>query len=280
MAEPTDAPPDRPRSVLEEEREFFLRSLHDLEAERAAGDIDETDFAALRDDYTVRAAEVLRQLDALGAMPTPEPPPPARRSRGRGARAGIAPAGSGRTRGRPTLARSTLARPTLALGALAVVLVLGGITWAVSAAAGVRLPGDGVSGGSSASRIQGLLLQAQTAVGNSQPVAAVKAYETVIAADPTNAEALTGEGLVLVQTGRTSGRADLVDLGEARLARAEKVAPTYAPAFGNLGEILFSQGRYAESIPQLRAYQRLAPPSSQPVTIGRELIIARARAGS
>lgn len=50
--------------MLEEEREFFLRSLRDLEAERAAGDIDELDYASLRDDYTVRAAEVLRQLAA------------------------------------------------------------------------------------------------------------------------------------------------------------------------------------------------------------------------
>jgi tetratricopeptide (TPR) repeat protein len=53
------------RSVLEEEREFFLRSLRDLEAERDAGDIDDVDYRSLRDDYTVRAAEVVRRLAAL-----------------------------------------------------------------------------------------------------------------------------------------------------------------------------------------------------------------------
>ncbi len=49
---------------LEEERDFLLKSLEDLEAERAAGDISEADYVSLRDDYTARAAEVLRALDA------------------------------------------------------------------------------------------------------------------------------------------------------------------------------------------------------------------------
>ncbi|HEY1732847.1 MAG TPA: hypothetical protein VGG23_00270, partial [Acidimicrobiales bacterium] len=77
----SSAPPQagsggRSRSVLEEEREFFLRSLRDLEAERAAGDIDEVDYLALRDDYTVRAAHILRQLaflDGHGPDPDREP---------------------------------------------------------------------------------------------------------------------------------------------------------------------------------------------------------------
>ena len=41
---------------LEEEREFLLRSLRDLEREREAGDIDDDDYRTLHDDYTARAA--------------------------------------------------------------------------------------------------------------------------------------------------------------------------------------------------------------------------------
>src|SRR5205807_2391199 len=48
---------------LEEEREFLLRSLRDLEREREAGDIEEGDYRTLRDDYTARAAAVLRSID-------------------------------------------------------------------------------------------------------------------------------------------------------------------------------------------------------------------------
>lgn len=51
-------------AALEEERDFLLASLDDLERERAAGDVDDVDYATLRDDYTARAAEVLRAIDA------------------------------------------------------------------------------------------------------------------------------------------------------------------------------------------------------------------------
>jgi hypothetical protein len=50
-------------AVLEEERRFLLRSLRDLEREREAGDVDDVDYEALKDGYTVRAAAVLRQID-------------------------------------------------------------------------------------------------------------------------------------------------------------------------------------------------------------------------
>ena len=50
-------------AALEQHRDFLLASLDDLERERAAGDIDEADYEALRDDYTARAAAVLRALE-------------------------------------------------------------------------------------------------------------------------------------------------------------------------------------------------------------------------
>jgi len=46
------------------EKEFLLRSLRDLEDERAAGDIDDDDYATLKQDYTARAAAVLKALRA------------------------------------------------------------------------------------------------------------------------------------------------------------------------------------------------------------------------
>ena len=47
-----------------EERDFLLASLDDLEAEYAAGDLDDDDYAALKADYTTRAARVIRELEA------------------------------------------------------------------------------------------------------------------------------------------------------------------------------------------------------------------------
>src|SRR5262245_30925183 len=58
----TAVDPDRLAS-LEEERTFLLRSLRDLDAEHAVGDVDDDDYATLRDGYTKRAADVLREID-------------------------------------------------------------------------------------------------------------------------------------------------------------------------------------------------------------------------
>jgi tetratricopeptide (TPR) repeat protein len=70
---------DADQGPLEEQRDFLLRSLDDLEREHDAGDIDEADYEALRDDYTMRAAAVLRSLDAHAALQT-EPAGPKRRT--------------------------------------------------------------------------------------------------------------------------------------------------------------------------------------------------------
>ncbi len=59
---------------LEEERRFLLRSLVDLEREHDAGDVDDADYQTLKDGYTVRAAAVLRQIEAGTAEPPPERP--------------------------------------------------------------------------------------------------------------------------------------------------------------------------------------------------------------
>ena len=59
---------------LEEERRYLLRSLKDLESERAAGDVDEVDYETLKNGYTVRAASVLRQIEDGRRALAPKPP--------------------------------------------------------------------------------------------------------------------------------------------------------------------------------------------------------------
>ncbi len=61
---------------LESERDFLLRSIADLETEREAGNLDEDRYRALKDDYTARAAAVLRSIEeGRDAMPAPAPVP-------------------------------------------------------------------------------------------------------------------------------------------------------------------------------------------------------------
>ena len=61
-------------ALLEEERRFLLGSLRDLEREHDAGDVDDVDYQTLKDGYTVRAAAVLRQIEAGRARLAPKPP--------------------------------------------------------------------------------------------------------------------------------------------------------------------------------------------------------------
>src|SRR3546814_7205783 len=67
----TMAERDRPTALdpasleaLEDQRDFLLSSLEDLERARAAGDVDDTDYQTLKDDYTARAASVIRSIEA------------------------------------------------------------------------------------------------------------------------------------------------------------------------------------------------------------------------
>ena len=72
--------PDAEREQLEQERDFLLRSLDDLELEHESGGIDDESYAELHDDYTARAAAAIRALrDGVDNRPEPAPPVPAKR---------------------------------------------------------------------------------------------------------------------------------------------------------------------------------------------------------
>jgi hypothetical protein len=65
--------PDR-LADLQDEREFLLRSLDDLDDEYDAGNLDDDEYERLRDDYTARAAAVIRAI-RTGLVVRPEAPP-------------------------------------------------------------------------------------------------------------------------------------------------------------------------------------------------------------
>ena len=50
---------------LQEQREFLLKSLRDLEQEHKFGDLDDQDYESLRKDYVSRTALVIKR--AFGA---------------------------------------------------------------------------------------------------------------------------------------------------------------------------------------------------------------------
>jgi cytochrome c-type biogenesis protein CcmH/NrfG len=222
----TDAKTDTGQERLEAERDFLLRSLDDLEAERAAGGIDDASYQRLHDDYTARAAAVIRALrDGAEAR----------------AREGD---GHGRRR-------------VLLIGAVVVFAALAGV--ALASALGARLPGQTSSGNTPAVRssatpasttrqrrqqleaavarnpndIASRLLLAEFLEAESDPAGALQQYDAILKIDPTNAVAEAQAGRLLYVTAQAappSQAADLVTRARLRLDHAIELNPQYADA--------------------------------------------------
>lgn len=171
---------DRSVAALEEERDFLLASLDDLEREHEAGDVDDADYAALRADYTKRTAVVLRSLESKQVR-VAEP-----RSSNRWSRIGW-------------------------VGALVVFGVLAGVL--VARSSGSRGAGE-VTGDVTAST-RTLLFEAGQAGAVGDWDTAIDRYSAVLDIEPSNEEAWTYRGWMRRNAGDDEGALD--DLDEAVL---------------------------------------------------------------
>jgi tetratricopeptide (TPR) repeat protein len=207
---------------LEEERAFLLKSLDDLESERAAGDLDEHDYETLKDDYTRRAVTVLRAIEAGKAKLAPP-----RRSPGRTA---------------------------LIVGAVAAVALVAGLVMA--RAAGLRLPGESASGTISQNS-NSLLVEARGLLASGDAVEAIRLYDEVLTLQPDNPEALAYRGWLLYQT----GEAELMAEGKELIARAVVADAAYPDAHFFLGFVRREDGDLEGALEEWDAYLALDPPA-------------------
>lgn len=226
--------PDAPSTTegLEEERDFLLRSLDDLERERGAGDIDDADYRALKDDYTARAAAVLKALDdgrATAAAPQP---------------------------------RSPAWKVVAVVAAIAVFAGLAGLL--VARSSGSRAPGQTVTGGAPLTVSQ----QVQAAIakaGKGDVLESVQALDKILKAHPGNAEALTYKGWILYQAGKQGDSAELRTAGYGTLAQAVKADPKYPDTHIFLAVVLRDQGLPQDALRELDTYVKLNGGQSMPL---------------
>ena len=216
------------RAELEEERRFLLDSLRDLEREHDAGDLGEDDYTTLRDDYTARAASVLRALEAGSRPPSREPRAPARSG------------GRSRRRGR-----------IVVVAAIAAVAVVAGVSVAAFSGQRVDMPTAAEPPSSATARH---LVNAQRLEAEGKAVEALKEYDEAIKADGSNVVALTYRGWLLA-------RAGLTDPALASLDRALAVNPGYPDAHFFRGMVLY-QGRNdaAGAVAEFETYLASNPP--------------------
>jgi tetratricopeptide (TPR) repeat protein len=215
---------------LEEQRDLLLKSLRDLDAERAAGEMGDDDYQSLKDEYTARAAAVLRAIEASrsrGPRPTAERTsgPRPRTGRGEADRQGPGRPRHGRQGTSVRRQRSLAVTLGVALAIVAVAAV------SVVVFAGGRDPGQPVTGsvpGSSSDRIaEALSLETE-----GRAVDALKLYDEVLREEPGNVEALAYRGWLLK-------RAGLPDKALESLDRAVAADPTFPDAHFFRGMVLY-----------------------------------------
>ena len=220
------------RRTLEEERAFLLQSLRDLDVEHAAGELDDADHAALRDEYTAKAANVLRRLEQ------PDTPLP------------------GASGGQDTRPRRIAKRGKIVAGVLALAVVSGGAGYAVAQSSGERLAGDQVTGELPEGSVD-RITKAQLLVRDGEILEAIKVYDELLADDPGNPVALAERGWLLVQVGEPT----LVDRGLASIDRAIAAEPTYADAHFFRGMTLWrAKGDPAQAVGAFQAAIDTGPP--------------------
>ncbi len=221
------------RKSLEAEQSFLLTSIADLEAEFAAGDIEEPDYQELKADYTVRTARVARQLRGVENEPPPAPRSPSRR------RAWVA--------------------------GLVVFGLLAG--WLLATSVGERGLNGQITGSIELSPRE-QVLECQTMGFQGQLVESFGCFDEVLARDSENAEALTYRGWFGVlasgsaqQAGEDDIAAELLATAGVNLDRAVESDPSYPDARAFRMVVLERLGRIDEACEDAEALIDLQPPA-------------------
>ncbi len=227
---------------LEAERDFLLQSLDDLDAEHAAGNVDDETFETLHDDYTARTAAVVRALrDGVDTRPTAPP--------------------------------MSTGRRLLAIGGVVVFAAVAAIS--LAAALGVRLPGQEVTGSLNQTNAQTVaqqqaaklqkaaaaqpndaaaqLASARNLYATGQYAKALPAYSAAAKLAPADAESRAYIGWILYL-------ANLPGQAAPRLQEAETLNAAYPDTHFFQGMVLLNYDHQAgEAVLEFQKYLALAP---------------------
>ena len=176
------------------DRDFLLRSLLDLEQERAAGDITDADYHELKARYEAK----------LNAPSVSE------------------------MRVQDTQGRHRTGRTVAAVVVVAAIGIGGGL--GVARWSGSREPGDQVSGRDITTTSE-RLAEAATLAGEGEVLEALKVYDEVLAENPEDVAALTYKGWLLRNVGTASEEPELAERGVALIEQATQIDPDFAEAW-------------------------------------------------
>ena len=217
-------------AALEEQRDFLLRSLADLDREHDAGDLEDDDYRTLKDDYTARAADVLRAIDDQRAAFDEARPP------------------------------RSLGRTFAWVAGVAVFAIVSGVV--VAGAMGARKAGESVSGGITVAQTSTQKANECIPKMQSDPQAASDCFEKILTDDPENVVALTWSAW---QLSLSADNFDPVDartakaLAAVRLEEAVKSDPSYSYARAFRAIVAYRNGRYQDAQQYLKEFEANDP---------------------
>lgn len=245
--------PDR-RLELAEEKAAAFRALKELDFDHEAGSLSDDDFQALRDRYESRAAEVIGELDTLGAA---APPPAVERA---------APAVRPWTR-----SPAAIVVGGLALLALGIALGAGVSRYTqpedTMIPPGSRLPvpmspdpgpllqgkGDAPMRTIPPEMLAGMLRAARQSLMDGRYPEAIAAYQAVLKRDQNNVDAMTHLALIVAMGGHAEAALETFD-------KALTIDPKYAPALLYRGQVLYEVKQdYGGAVKSWERFLALAP---------------------
>ena len=222
--------------------EIALReaSLADAKIEHERGDLDDATYRAIVARESIALVRARAQLDASDVLS-----PKARQRR----------------------------RRFLVVAGVAFTFAILIVLWSavVPRQAGNSITGSPVLG--HAAKITQLLNEAEADTANADPVAALAAYQGVLALDANNVVALTQSGWLDFSAGSASKSAATVNLGLSRLRRAIEIAPRDPAAHLYYGIAAAStKGNDALARTQLREFLSLKP-SAALLAVARPFLV-------
>jgi cytochrome c-type biogenesis protein CcmH/NrfG len=270
---------DAQRWRLEDQRDFLSRSLADLRAERAAGDIEPADYEALLARDEARLSAVEAELRALEAAET------AARAAGPSATAAQESSGAGgkaSTDSEVGPQTKAVRRRPLWLGIVAVIALTAGTTLLVVHLAAPSLPGQPVTGSTPQSVAQ-QLDEAQVLVneGTKESLGqALSLYREILTEDPNQPQALAETGWLEWEAGFDAKVRALENKGRALVQRSLKVQPDDYGAHLYLGTMELEQDHdAAAAVSQFKIFLAEHPPKTQIDSADAVLTQAFAAAG-
>ncbi|MEM9519749.1 MAG: tetratricopeptide repeat protein [Actinomycetota bacterium] len=224
------APADR--TLLEEERDFLLASLDDLEREHEAGDLDDADYRNLKADYTARAAAVIRRLDGSTQPPLADE------------------------------ADGSKSRAWMWLVGVTIVAVLAGVL--IAQFSGSRGLNETITGDIRITTRE-LLADAQFRISEGDLDGAIGVYDEVLELSPSNTEALAYKAWFLRIQGDVEAARPFVE-------DAVDIDPTYPDARVFATAIALDVGDVEAAIGHLEAFDQLdAPPFIEQLVVQQGL---------